>query len=113
MSYELFVLIVGFMSLAFLMNRNTVTLIGHIERMRNETNQRFEEFRKENGERIESMRQEMNQFCTEMNRRFDESNTEMNRRFDTLSHDIADLRERVTRVEESLKARDTRSQSAP
>ena len=122
MNYELFALIVGFMGLAFIMNRNTVTLMGHMEQMRKETNQRLEEFRKdtnerfdgirtETGERIESMRQEMNQFRTEMNRRFDQANMEMNRCFDTISHDIADLRERMTRVGENLKTRDTPNQS--
>ena len=37
MNYELLALIVGFMSLAFIMNRNTVTLMGHMEQMRKET----------------------------------------------------------------------------
>ena len=54
----------------------------------------------------------MNQFRTEMNRRFDEANMEMNRRFDTISHDIADLRERTARVEENVRTRETRNQSA-
>ena len=51
-------------------------------------------------------------FRTEMNRRFDEASTEMNRRFDTINHDMADLRERVTRVEETVKTRKTPNQSA-
>ena len=123
MDYELFALIVGFMGLAFIMNRNTVALTGRIEQMRKETNQRLEEIRKdtserfermgaETGERFADMRKEMNQFRTEMNRRFDEANIEMNRRFDTISHDIADLRERMARVEENLRNSKTRDQNA-
>ena len=111
MNYELFAMIVGFTGLAFLSNRTTSTLMDQMEQMRRETIQRFDGVRTQTGERIEGLRQEMNQFRTEMNRRFDESNTEINRRFDTLSRDIADLREGVTRVEESLKSRDARSRS--
>ena len=112
MNYELFAMIVGFTGLAFVMNRNTVTLMGQMEQVRRETTQRFDRIRTETGERIEGLRQEMNRFRTEMNRRFDESKTEMNRRFDTISRDIAALREGVTRVEESLKSRDARSRRA-
>ena len=43
-------------------------------------------------------------FRTEMNRRFDEAGVEANRRLDMIGHDIADLREPITRVEESGRA---------
>ena len=39
-----------------------------------------------------------------MNRRFDEAGVEANRRLDMIGHDIADLREPITRVEESGRA---------
>ena len=134
MNYELFTLIFGFMGLALIVGRNSLKLTERMEQMRKETNQRLEELQKdtnqrleelrkkidarfdqiqtETGQRIESMREEMSQFRTEMNRRFDEANIEMNRRFDTISHDVADLRERMARVEENLKTGEARNKSA-
>ena len=148
MEFDLFTVIIGFMALAVIMNRSTVSVMGHIDRVRKESDQRLDQFRTELGEcvasirqemgqlraeigehvagirqemghfrtelgeQVVSIRQEMNQFRTEMNRRFDEANTEMNRRFDTIGHDMADLRERITRVEEAVKTRETPNQSA-
>lgn len=80
MTFEVFTLVIGFMALVIVMNRSMMAL-----------------------------RSDMNQLRTEMNRRFDEANTEMNRRFDMISHDVADLRERVARVEERLRDRQTQS----
>ena len=112
MEFDLFTLIIGFMALAVMMNGNTMSLRDHIDRVRKESDQRLDQLRTETGKHVASIRQEMNQFRTEMNRRFDEANTEMNRRFDTISHDMADLRERITRVEETVKTRATPNQSA-
>ena len=125
MEFDLFTLtlIIGFVALAVMMNGSTMSLRDHIDRVRKESDQRLDQFRTEirrevgqlrteTGEQAVSIRQEMNQFRTEMNRRFGEANTGMNRRFDTISHDMADLRERVTRVEETVKTRETPNQSA-
>ena len=132
MEFDLFMptLIIGFMALAVMMNQSTLSLRDDIDRVRKESDQRLDQFRTEIGEQVASIRremgqlqtetgkqvasirQEMNQFRTEMNRRFDEASTEMNRRFDTISHDMADLREGVTRVEETVKTRETPNRSA-
>lgn len=114
MEFDLFALtlIIGFVALAVMMSQNTMFLRDRMDGMRKESDQRFDRFRREIDECVVSVRQEMNQFRTEMNRRFDEANTQMNRRFDTISHDMADLRERVTRVEETVKTREAPNQSA-
>ncbi|MYD85407.1 MAG: hypothetical protein F4Y14_04040 [Acidobacteria bacterium] len=101
MNYDLFAMIIAFIALTLIMNRHTVTLTRQVEQLRKETEQRFE-----------NSRNEMNQFRTEMNRRFDEANTERNRRFDRLRHDMADLRERMARIDENLRTRETRPQNA-
>ena len=125
MEFDLFTLtlIIGFVALAVMMNGSAMSLRDHIDRVRKESDQRLDQFgteirremgqlRTETGGHVASIRQEMNQFRTEMSRRFDEANTGMNRRFETISHDMADLRERVTRVEETVKTRETPNQNA-
>ena len=56
---ELFTLIIGFMTLAVIMNRSTMSLRDHNDRTRREADQRLEQFRTEIGKHLESIRQEM------------------------------------------------------
>ena len=121
MELDLFTLtlIIGFMALAIMLNRSTMSLRDHIERVRKESDQRLDQFRTEIGGQVASIRQEMGQLRTEVgeqvasiHQEMNQFRTEMNRRFDTISHDMADLRERVTRVEETVKTREAPNRSA-
>ena len=100
LDFEVVSLVVGFLGLAYILNRNTLSTLDKVEQLRKETNQRFEQ-----------LHNEMVHLRTEMNQRFDGSTNIMNGRFDTMGQDIASLRERTARFEENEKNR-RRAQNA-
>ena len=117
MNYEILTMVMGFVGLAVILNRNTVALTGRMDQLRSELAGQSEkvrsELRTELAGQIGTLRTELNAFRTEMNRRFDDDGVETNRRFDALGRDIGDLRERMARVEEAGGAgAETRSRSA-
>ena len=117
MNYEIVTLVIGFVGLAVILNRNTVALTGRMDQLRSDLAGQTEkvraELRAELAGQIGSLGTELNAFRTGMNRRFDDAGVETNRRFDGLGRDIGALRERMARVEEAGGAgAETRSRSA-
>ena len=59
MSYEIFTMIIGFMSLAVIMNRNTAFLIEELDKTGKKMNQRLDEIRADANHRLKSVRTEI------------------------------------------------------
>ena len=105
LDFEVISLVVGFLGLAYMLNRNTLSTLDKVEQLRKDTNQRFDQIQAVTERRFEQLHNEMVQFRTEMNQRFDGSINIINGRFDTMGQDIASLRERTARFEENEKNR--------
>ena len=125
MSYELITMIVGFLSRAFILNRNTETLRkkvgsvarGHQPAAGGDAKRDAQRFRRAPEAHRPGLRRApeedwkarpehaggIKQSRTEINRRFDEANTEGDRRWNRISHDRAEPRECIARVEQSNK----------
>ena len=66
MNYEILAMIIGFTSLAVIMDRNTAALISKLDEMQEEMRQRLEETRNGTNERIDSIRTEVSKSRSEI-----------------------------------------------
>ena len=67
MNYEILAMIIGFTTLAVLMNRNTAAVISELDELQNEMRQRLDETRKDTNNRLDSVRTDVTKSRTEMN----------------------------------------------
>ena len=67
MNYEILAMIIGFTTLAVLMNRNTAAVISELDELQNEMRQRLDETRKDTDNRLDSVRTDVTKSRTEMN----------------------------------------------
>ena len=96
MEFDLFTLIIGFMALAIMMNRSTVSVRDHIERVRKESDQRLGEFRTEFREQVASIRQEMGQLRTEVGEQVASIRQEMGQLRTEVGEQVASIRQEMT-----------------
>ncbi len=67
MNYEILAMIIGFTTLAVLMNRNTAAVISELDELQNEMRQRLDETGKDTNNRLDNVRTNVTKSRTEMN----------------------------------------------
>ena len=105
MEFDLFTMIIGFMALAIMLNRSTMSVRDHIDRVRKESDQRLDQFRTEIGEQVASIRQEMGQLRTETGEQVASVRQEMGQLRTEVGEQVASIRQEMNQFRTEMNRR--------